>query len=157
MSAKIILLRPADGKAMLIPASQHDMDELTAAIAPGRDCLGTLTQPRSLPQHRFYWGLLALCVKNHDFYRTTQALHIYLKTKMGLVEYIEFHDGRTHIHVGSTSFEKMDGISFGQYLNSCVDLIITDILPGVHRLRLIAEVERMVGITWQSMKTKEAA
>jgi hypothetical protein len=152
MSGDLILSRPADRRSLLIPATPHDMDMLIEMVAPGRDVRAKLTQPRSLPQHRFYWGLLQKVVQNHEFYSTTQALHVWLKIKQGLVDAIELHDGHTHIRVGSTSFENMDGIKFKQYLNTSIDLIVTDVLPGVRRSELLRATEDMIGMRFSDLR-----
>jgi hypothetical protein len=147
MSADLILMRPKDGRVALIPATAHDMEEFTSAISPGADVRAVLTQSRSLPEHRFYWGLLGKVVENHPFYKSTRPLHIWLKVKMGIVDKIECHDGRVLMHVGSTSFEKMDGIKFHQYLKTSIDLIVMEVLPGIKRQDLIRAVEEMLGMT----------
>lgn len=146
MSTDLILQRPSDRRVILSPATPHDQEMLMEMVAPGRDVRAKLTQPRSLPQHRFYWGLLQKVVENHPFYRTAEALHVWLKIKQGLVDAIELHDGHTHIRVGSTSFDNMDGIRFKQYLAASVDLICAEILPGVRRSDLIKAVEDMLGM-----------
>lgn len=149
MAADIIMVHPPERRGVLVPATVHDMEMLTKHVTPGKDVRAKLTQSRSLPQHRFYWALLQKTVDSHPFYASADALHIWLKLKLGHVEYIELHDGRVHIRAGSTSFEKMDGITFREYLDKSIDLIVTEVLPHVKRGDLLLEVQAMLGITYQ--------
>ncbi len=97
-----IILRRERGRPGLHPVTAHD-DEALSAIPFGKDFTATLRQKRSLPQSRFYWALLGRVVANHPFYRRAEALHLFLKTRLGYVESIEFHDGTMHTRVSSTA------------------------------------------------------
>src|SRR5665213_3192161 len=105
MSMQLIVRRQMSG---LVAVTAYDA-ELLAGIPMGREYTATLTQKRSQRQNRFYWGLLGKIVANHPFYRRSEPLHLWLKTRLGFVEEIRFHDGEIQIRATSTAFDAMDG------------------------------------------------
>lgn len=138
---QLILRRDLRG---LSAVTAHD-SELLSSIPFGREFTATLTQKRSQRQNRFYWGLLGKIVDNHPFYRDSKPLHLWIKKRLGYVEKIIFHDGTMSEEVSSTAFDKMDGFEFRPFMDQALEVLCSEVLPGVTRRELLAEVERMLG------------
>lgn len=149
MAVEIIMCRER-GRPGLHPVTAHD-DEALAAIPFGKEFTATLTQKRSLPQSRFYWALLGKVVANHSFYARSEALHLWLKTRLGYVESIEFHDGTVHTRVSSTAFDKMDGFEMRRYMDLALTVLCDEVIPGMDEGALLYEVERMLGSRFEAL------
>lgn len=147
MATQIIVRREFAG---LVAVTAHDA-ELLSEIPLGREFTATLTQQRSIRQQRFYWALLGKVVANHPFYRRGEPLHIWLKTRLGYVEEIHFHDGEVQMRTTSTAFDKMDGLEMRKFMDAAIDVICTEVLPGVRRRDMLAEVERMLGVRFDDV------
>lgn len=141
----------------LVPVTAYDM-EMLSAVTMGQDLSAVLTMSRSLRQNKFYWALLGKVVANHSFYKRSEALHLWLKTRLGYVEEIIFHDGEIHTRVTSTAFDAMDGLEMRKYMDAAIDVIVTEVLPGVKRHALLGEVEHMLGVKFDAVfAMREAA
>ena len=104
--------------------------------------------PRSGKQQRFYWALLRAVLHQQEYYATVEALHEVIKLRLGMVERIELHNGDIHLRVLSSSYDDMDGGDFNRHVDRTLDLVCTEIIPGLDaagRRALTAEVERMLG------------
>lgn len=112
------------------PFSQFD-DDLLRQISIGGILDAYEASRRSGRQHRLYWGLVRLVFQNQDRYRTIEQLHNILKFRLGLVESVEFNDGRTLLIPSSIAYDKMTGIEFGKFLDAVINIISTDIIPNL--------------------------
>lgn len=151
MATEIICYRPKDAVSHITARTPHDV-ELISGLPSMRDFLATISFPRSLQHNRWYWTLLGKVVENHEFYSSPEVLHLWIKKRLGLWDELKFHDGQVHLRISSTSFPKMDQGSFKDYCDRAIDVIVTDVLPGVRRRDLIAEIEKMVGINYRDLK-----
>ena len=145
MALQLIVSRALVG---LVPVTPHDW-ELLADIPMGREFGATLSMQRSLRANRFYWSILGVVVSNHPFYKTSEALHLWIKTRLGYVEEILFHDGEIITRVKSTAFDKMDAHEWRPFMEASLDVLITEVLPGIRRADLIREVEGRLGLTFE--------
>lgn len=141
MATQIIVRRELPG---LVAVTAYD-SELLSAIPMRREFTATLTQKRSQRQNRFYWALLGKIVSNHPFYRRSEPLHLWLKTRLGYVDEIRFHDGSAEIRATSTAFDSMDGLTMRAFVDGAIDVLCAEVLPGVSRRELLSEVEDMLG------------
>lgn len=148
--ATSLILRVDFGK--LMPASAHDQEALVD-LGFGKEYSAKLTsaKPRSVAQNRFYWVLLGKVVENQKHYRRAEQLHVWIKVRLGYVEEMVFHDGRTATKVSSTAFDAMDNHDFRKYMDAAIDVLVTEIIPGLQRTALIREVENMLGISYESL------
>lgn len=151
-----ILMRRERGRPGLHPATARD-DELLAAVPFDRDFTATLTQKRSQKENAFYWTVLGKVTANHAFYRRAESLHLWLKTRLGYVEEITFHDGASHMRVSSTAFEKMDGLAMRTYMDLALSTLCAEVIPGMDRGALLAEVEGMLGLRYDALFPLEDA
>lgn len=136
----------------LVPTTAGDQ-EMIAGLPGHKTFLAKLTSAsvRSVQQNKFYWALLGKVVENSEHYTSSTGLHFFLKVRLGYVEEIQFHDGRMVMRVASTSFERMDDLDFKPYLDGAISVIVTEIIPGLPRNRLISEIEAMLGISYDSL------
>ena len=133
-----------------MPVNGYDL-ELLSAIPMGKDLTAKLTMKRSQRQNSFYWCVLGKVVDNHPFYATSRALHLAIKTRLGLVEQIEIHDGEIITVVSSTAFDAMDGIEFRTVFDKALLIITTEILPGVSINELLGDAEAMFGVKYEKL------
>lgn len=125
-------LRPVDDIAQAMMRDIKDGEHVKLAV-PKR--------PRNPRRHALYWALLTLVVRNTDHWPSAEALHFAMKIRMGLVDEIASVNGEIILRPKSTSFSSMDEATFAAFLNRVVDVICTEIMPGLdpQTLRLEAE------------------
>jgi hypothetical protein len=117
----------------------------------------TLASVRSVKQNRYYWGgVLETTIDNHPYYLSTKPLHIWLKTRLGLVERMVFHDNTAHFEVDSTSFGSMLPEEFKTFLDNAIMLICTEVIPGMDPSRLKAHAEQRSRVSYHEA-TRPAA
>lgn len=132
------------------PATDHDADLL------GKHKIGTIiaakiSQPRSGRQHRYMWALVSLVADNQDFYPDKGAVMTELKLKCGLYD---THINRYRIgdevltrkvHIPkSIAFDRMDGGEFSTFVDKAINVICTEIIPGMDSDELRMEVENFI-------------
>ena len=125
-------LRPVDDIAQAMMRDIKDGEHVKLAV-PKR--------PRNPRRHALYWALLTLVVRNTDHWPSTEALHFAMKIRMGLVDEIASVNGEVILRPKSTAFHAMSEAEFVAFLNRVVDVICTEIMPGLdpQTLRLEAE------------------
>jgi len=137
-----ILVRPVTPLLHLVPITAHDQFVLSE-MRFDRDYRAKLTWaiPRSVKQNAFYWAVLTIVAENHPFYVRPEPIHLWLKTRMGYVNKITFHDGTMHTEVESIAFDKMPADEFKTFLDSALMILCTEVLPGIDREDLIEHTE----------------
>lgn len=146
-----LLIIPDKKTLHLVPVTPHDQ-ELIADLRDDKQYKGHLTwaNPRSVKQNRYYWGgVLATTIENQDFYHGTKPLHLWIKTRLGLVNRITFHDDSFFVDVDSTAFDKMPPDEFRTFLDAAIMLICTEIIPGLDPAMLKADASRRTGVSYQ--------
>lgn len=146
-----ILIVPDKKLLHLVPATPHDQ-EIISELRDDKHYKGhlTFTTPRSVKQNRYYWGgVLATAIENQDFYHGTKPLHLWLKTRLGYVNRITFHDDSFFVDVDSTAFDKMLPEEFKTYLDSAIMLICTEVIPGLDPAMLKADAQRRSGVSYR--------
>lgn len=144
-----LLIIPDKKLLHLVPATAHDQ-ELIADLRD-RDHKAHLTwaTPRSVKQNRYYWGgVLATAVDNHPYYAGTKPLHLWIKTRLGLVNRITFHDESFFVDVDSTAFDKMPPDEFRTFLDNAILLICTEVIPGLDPVMLKAQASGRSGVSY---------
>jgi hypothetical protein len=152
MATELIMRRE---RGILSPATAVDLDGLMALPA-GKDLTVRVTRvSRSVRQHRFFWCLLAKVAESHPHYRSAEDLAVYVKTRLGLVDEVITHHGEVLVRLKSTSFANMDQGEFTRFMNGALDVLCLDVLPGLDRSSLVAEVEAMLGIRLKDLIVEE--
>ena len=147
MSTELIVERSFNG---LVAVTARDA-EIMSEIPLGKQLTALLSLKRSQRQNRFYWCLLGKVVANHPFYRRSEPLHLWLKTRLGYVEEIIFHDGQIEMRATSTAMDKMDGLEMRKFMDAAIDVLCTEVLPGIRRGDMLREVERMLGVRFDDV------
>lgn len=152
MATELIVRRELN---RLVPVTAYD-SELLSAIPLGKDLNAKLSAKRSLKQNQFYWCVLGKVVESHPFYMSSKAVHMAIKTRLGLVEEIKFHDGRMITVVSSTAFDVMDATEFRGVFDNAIEVILSEILPGITRQELLGEAEQMFGASYETVFPKRS-
>lgn len=121
-------------RGALWPANDDDRVAL-GRIDSRKPIKAKITMMRNPARNRLYWSILHRVADNHSFYSLAgvDALHSYLKLKLGLVDCVVYHDGSTRLEPRSIAFDAMDETAFKTFLDRALDVICTKILPGVDR------------------------
>jgi len=127
--------------AGFVPLTAYD-SELLERVPMFADVRASITMPRSLPRHRFYWVVLGIVADNQDKWPTAEDLHTAIKVKLGMVEDFVLIGGRTMIRPRSTDFESMDELEFRAFMERAFHIIATDIIPGLDIGKLQEEARR---------------
>jgi hypothetical protein len=146
-------------KHHLVPATPYDA-ELVDGLRDRTHYKAklTLATVRSVKQNRYYWGgVLETAIDNHPFYLSSKPLHIWLKTRLGLVEKMTFHDNTAHFEVDSTSFGSMPSDEFKSFLDNAILLICTEVIPGLDPAMLKSDAERRTGVSYREATMGAAA
>lgn len=142
---EIWLKRTDDGFTF---ASPLDRDTVAGKYGVGTIVRADLTKPRSAKQDRFYWALLRAVLENQETYRTVEALHKGIKVRFGMIEKTVLHNGDVLVETESVSYNAMDGGAFTEHVNRTLDLVCSEIIPGLDRKGregLMKRVHEMLG------------
>ncbi len=94
---------------------------------------------RNADHHRKFFAMLAIVLDNQNFYKTTDDLLDVCKLAVGHVRTVETRSGTVRIPK-SIAFESMDQDAFNEFYNRAVDWVIAEVIPGLERENLEAEV-----------------
>ncbi len=131
---------------------------LAAVDDAGRDALLKLKrggvyqvevkQPRGLRFHRLWRALAALCWDNvdHEEYPSVEDLIARIKIGVGHRDRLVFEGGVVAYIPKSLSFAKCSEDEFSAFFGRACDWVAKEILPGVTREDVVAEIETMIGI-----------
>lgn len=124
------------------PLDEERIRELPA----GKPLKIVATQPRrSSQQNRLYWSLLKVVTENLDQAVTPEALHGWLKLRLGYFHTIRQRNGETVQVPASAAFDKMTHGEFTAFFQAAKDLIITQIIPGTKSAALEQAAREMLG------------
>ncbi|WP_293857373.1 hypothetical protein [uncultured Alsobacter sp.] len=118
----------------LRPASRYDAEQL-ARYDNGAKVNLRITAPRHGGRHRLYWATLQTVFETLPEGRrfpSVQALHDAIKIELGVVNYVATLSGEILVQPGSTSFDKMAEPEFREFLDRALELISTELMPGVN-------------------------
>lgn len=136
-------VRPKGGVPRIIAANPADL-EVLERLRPGKPFAVKAVFKRSVPHHRFYWGLVGIVADALGM--SAYTLHAQLKYEAELVERIlSCQAFGVAVQLKSTAFDKMDETTFTAYRARAVDIIFERYLPGVTRKDVFQRVEDMCG------------
>lgn len=102
-------------------------------------------KPRRIRHHRLMFALLTLVVENCDRYPDVDTLLFALKIATGHCERFPSADGKLEfVKPKSISFESLSQDDFEPLYDRFVNVITTQIIPGLGKDELLAEVEEMI-------------
>jgi hypothetical protein len=146
----IFVTKDEDGH--LVPYANYDR-EMFAELPFGKVLRVNIAQQRSAPRHRLYRVVLRQVVKNTDLFVSEDSLHKTLLLGCGVVEPIMTITGEIKMIPSSTAFEAMKEETFKAYFDQAMNIISTNIIPGVDVSLLLKEARTEAN--WK--EEKEAA
>lgn len=115
-------------------------------IKPNETFLVEIKRARNPRQHRLYWALCNLVADNSEAYDTADQVSFVFKIATGHTMPTVGHDGRTYWQPRSIAFHAMPQEEFRKFLDRCIDVVVTKLLPKVTSEELRAELESICGV-----------
>ena len=121
--------------------------EMFAEIPANTGVMVTIKVPRNLRHFRLAWVLADIVSKSCDWLSDRETAMNWLKIRARHVRMI--HDpmhNTTAIVPKSISFASLDQAAFKRVFDRMINVVITEIIPGMSEQSLRAELENIVGI-----------
>ena len=99
-----------------------------------------ITIPRNIKLHNKFFAMLGIILQNQEHYKSMDDLLDVCKLSIGHVRVISTGRGCERVPK-SISFASMDDIEFDAFYNRAVDWMLAEVIPGLQRQHLDAEVE----------------
>ena len=115
-----------------------------AKLGKGEIVAITMRRPRNIGHHRKLFALLSLIHENQSRYPTVEDLLDAIKVHIGHCTTLKLKDGREVYVPKSISFANMDQSAFEQFWDRIVDVVTTQIIPGLSRVDLERELMDLV-------------
>lgn len=151
--AEIFALRKGRAFVPLTPVDDEALDSLPE----GKPARLKISYMRNIRALNFYWKLIDLIRANHPFLGDKETLHFFIKSGCGLLVERELPNGQVILTAGSISFAGLDESEFRGFLDKALDFIVEEVIPGLKRQDVIAEVERMAGVRYADLAPKKAS
>lgn len=100
---------------------------------------------RNVQLNAKYWKMLSVVLENQEKYHTKEQLHILAKRVLGVLEeiYNPIMDKIT-FEIGSTSFEKMNEISFQKFYKDALTFFCRYVVVGASPEEIDRRVEELL-------------
>ena len=106
----------------------------------------TVKQGRNLQRLRLYWSLCAKVAEFSDVLPDREAVHTAFKAGTGRVEYVTLPGTDKALSLyRSIAFDKMEEGEFAEYLDACLTIVWSRILPGWEEWQR-AELLNIIGV-----------
>jgi hypothetical protein len=99
---------------------------------------------RSPKMHRFYFALIDFIGQAIGYAKEVLSDELLMRT--GRIDSLSFINGETHAQPKRIS--KMRHADFKSYVDDAVELICAEYVPAMTRSKLLLEIERLLGITY---------
>jgi hypothetical protein len=146
----LYLVRP-DGRLLLKP-SDRQSEDLLDKVRPGRVMLCRTRTPRNGKHHRLLWAVAGLIADNNELYDDAEHVVEQLKLATGHVKRVFYNVpglGRIEqLRGASISYEAMPQEEFSQWFDKALGYICSDMLPGVSRSEVRAEIAEALGLDY---------
>ena len=140
MEATILMRRTEAG----LVAADTEAAKALAKVKTGDRVLVKVHRPRSIDQHRLFWGLLTHVAEATNF-ETPERLLTALKIALGRYDLLGMPNGKVVPVPHSISFASMGQDDFQRFFDDSVRLICERVLPHMTSEQLIAEVQEAIG------------
>src|SRR3990167_11307330 len=133
-------------RALMVKSLQslHPADDsargLLHTIGQGEIVSVEISRPRNVQFHRKYFAMLKIVLDNQNHYKSIDDLLDVCKLAVGHYRTIETKHGLVKIP-SSISFAAMDAAGFQVFYDKAVTWDASDVIPGLRRQDLDAEVE----------------
>lgn len=135
MSVEVLMVKRLGA---LRPADQQG-DDAMRGIKDG-PVLVRIKKPRNPYHHRKLFAMLGIVLKNQEHYKNMDDLLNVCKLRVGHVTTIATKYGDVQVP-RSISFAALDQTAFNAFYDAAVDWVIREVIPGLKRGELDAEVE----------------
>lgn len=110
----------------------QDGEEMVAAVADGKQVMGSFRAARNPRHHRMFFALLRVLVDNTDLFAgdTELARRAILTDCRECDLWVHPKTGEVRVEVRSMAFEKMDQRRFARLFDRALYVICTDYLAG---------------------------
>lgn len=106
-----------------------------------------VSKPRNVKMHRLYWALCGAVAEQLE--RPAELISQLIKIRAGHVDVINTVQGVVEIPK-SISFAKMSQAEFNQFFERAIEVVCSDILPGVNSDDLRSRVNDMLGTSQEA-------
>ncbi len=100
----------------------------------------TWSQARNIRFHNKFFAMLGIVLKNQKHYQSMDELLGVCKLRIGHVTVVQTPHGE-EMWPKSISWAKMDETEFSRFYDGAVDWVLREVIPGLQRQHLDAEVE----------------
>lgn len=131
----------------LVPSDQQSQGYFHGTLRKGDIVAATIRRPRNVKHHRKLFALLSLVWENtslQDRFPTKDNLLDALKHELGYVETFATVNGDILFKPKSIAFESMAQDKFEEFYDAAVEIIVTQLVPGLNRRDLERQVEEMI-------------
>lgn len=111
-------------------------------VGQGKLVTCNIKQPRNPQHHRLFFALMSKVFENQQYFSSVEQLVTALKIAIGHVDMIKTKRGTFQIPK-SISFAAMDQDAFSQFYERAVDFVLQEVIPGLGRAELEAEIKEM--------------
>lgn len=142
---------------MLVPVDDAAAEALRK-IPAGEDIAVQVKRGRSLQQHRLFFAVLTYVAQATEW-ETPERLLVALKVRLGRYDLMRLPNGKVVPVPESISFAAMKQDEFQDFFTAAIDLICSEVVPGMDSAQLIAEAQSALGIRGVTTDTlsKDAA
>lgn len=109
----------------------------------GAEVAVEVKQPRNLKHHRKMFALLNKVIENQERFSNPRQLLAAIQIATGYTEQVKVR-GVVHEVPTSIAFHNMSQPEFDQLYEHAVDFILSDVLPGLGKQELEAEIQEML-------------
>ena len=125
----------------LRPAQDQDTEVFGhMKIADGEMVKVKISRPRNYRFHCKFFVMLSIIVSNQDHYKCIDDLLDVCKLRIGHVRTVETANGIERFPA-SISFSSMDDTEFSEFYDRAINWMLAEVIPGLQRQHLDAEVE----------------
>ena len=134
-------LHMANHLGALRPAQEQDYEVWDHMKIAEREVVKIqISRPRNYRFHCKFFAMLGIILANQVHYQTTDELLNVCKLRIGHVVVVKTPSGEER-WPKSISFAAMDESQFSAFYNRAVDWMLSEVIPGLQRQHLDAEVE----------------
>lgn len=138
MSEQLVLMRRT--LAGLAPANDRAVETLKRIKVGAVVTIKRPKQPRNVRFHNKLFAMLQIILENQEHYKSIDDLLAVCKLRVGHVHVIQTARGIERLPK-SISFAAMDADEFADFYSRAVDWVTSEVIPGLSRADLNAEVE----------------
>ena len=115
-------------------------EEILRHVGQGEIVAVEMKRPRNVAHHRKFFAMLSIVLENQSYYKSVEDILDVCKIRIGHVRTVQTKDGEVKIPE-SISFASMDQDAFNGFYNRACGWVVTEVIPGLQRKHLDAEVE----------------